>query len=35
LEEKVIFLASKLLVLCGTADNMKNAEKIVRTQLEN
>ena len=35
LEEKVIFLASKLLVLCGTADNMKNAEKIVRTQLGN
>ena len=35
LEEKVIFLASKLLILCGRADSMKNAEKMVKAQLEN
>jgi hypothetical protein len=35
LEEKVIFLASKILILCGRADSMKDAERIVKTQLEN
>ena len=35
LEKKAIFLASKILVLCGIANSMKNAEKMVKTQLEN
>jgi thymidine phosphorylase len=35
LEDKAIFLASKMLVLCGTADSVKSAEKLVRTQLAN
>ena len=35
LEKKVIFLASKLLVLCGAANSMKNAENLVKAQLSN
>lgn len=35
LEKKAIFLASKILVLCGVANSMSNAEKMVKTQLEN
>jgi thymidine phosphorylase len=35
LEDKAIFLASRILLLCGVADNMKNAENLVKTQLAN
>ena len=35
LEKKAIFLASKLLVLCWKASNMRRAKKLVDTQLEN
>jgi hypothetical protein len=35
LEKKAIFLASRILVLCGVANSMSNAEKMVKTQLEN
>ena len=35
LEKKAIFLASKILVLCWVANSMWNAEKLVKTQLEN
>ena len=35
LEAKVIFLASRLLQLCGAADSAKNAENLAKTQLAN
>ena len=35
LEKKAIFLASKILVLCWVGNSMWNAEKLVKTQLEN
>ena len=35
LENKAIFLASKILVLCGAANSMSNAKKLVKAQLEN
>ena len=35
LEKKAIFLASRLLMLCGAANNMWNAENLVKTQLTN
>jgi AMP phosphorylase len=34
LEDKAIFLASKILILCWKSNNMKEAEKMVKTQLE-
>ncbi len=35
LEKKAVFLACKILILCGMASNMKSAEKLVKSQLEN
>ena len=35
LEKKAIFLASRILVLCWVANSIGNAEKMVKTQLEN
>ena len=35
LEKKAIFLAARILVLCWVANSMGNAEKLVKTQLEN
>lgn len=35
LEDKVIFLASKLVYLCWAANSLENAEKTVKTQLKN
>ena len=35
LEKKAIFLASRLLVLCGKAKSMRVAENLVKTQLSN
>ena len=35
LERKVIFLASRILVLCWAANSMKNAENLVKAQLKN
>ena len=35
LEAKVIFLASRLLLLCGAADTAKNAENLAKAQLAN
>jgi AMP phosphorylase len=35
LENKAIFLASKILVLCGAVNSMSNAKKLVKAQLEN
>ena len=35
LERKSIYLASKILILCGKAKNMKSAKNLVKTQLEN
>jgi hypothetical protein len=35
LEAKVIFLASRLLQLCGAADTAKNAENLAKAQLAN
>ena len=35
LEKKAIFLASKILILCWTANTMSNAEKLVKAQLTN
>ena len=34
LERKAIFLASKILILCGKAKNMKSARNLVKAQLE-
>jgi thymidine phosphorylase len=35
LEKKVIYLASRILILCGAANSMSNAENLVKGQLEN
>jgi thymidine phosphorylase len=35
LEDKCIFLASRLLLLCGVADSMGNAQKLAIAQLKN
>ena len=35
LEDKCIFLASRLLLLCGVADSMENAQKLAIAQLKN
>ena len=35
LERKAIFLASKILILCGKAKNMRIAKNLVKNQLEN
>ena len=35
LEKKAIFIASRILVLCGAANSMWNAEKLVKAQLTN
>jgi thymidine phosphorylase len=35
LEDKAIFLASRILLLCGSADSMENATKLVIAQLKN
>ena len=35
LEDKVIFLASKLLILCGKAKTMQEATKLTLKQLNN
>lgn len=35
LEKKAIFLASKILVLCWTANSMSDAEKLAKAQLDN
>ena len=35
MEKKAIFLASKILILCWTANTMSNAEKLVKAQLTN
>jgi hypothetical protein len=35
LEGKAIFLASELLLLCGSANSIESAKKLVITQLKN
>ena len=35
LEKKAIFIASRILLLCGAANSMWNAEKLVKAQLNN
>lgn len=35
LEDKAIFLAARILLLCGVANSMNNATKLVTTQLKN
>ncbi|MBO7505084.1 hypothetical protein J6T66_02860 [bacterium] len=35
LEDKAIFLASRILLLCGAADSIENAKKLAIAQLKN